>query len=82
MDPGEDPVVVVGLVLILPLLLPCCTFLPGVKDGMIGVLFEGFKLDLLLLLTTLLEVACSPVLVRGFFLEKNNNNNEEEENCR
>lgn len=66
LDPGDDPVV--GLVLILPL-LPCCKVLPGVKDGMIGVLLDGFKLDLLLLLTTLLDVGtCSPALVRGFFL--------------
>lgn len=71
MDPGEDPDV--GLVLILPLLPSCKVLpgglLPGVKDGMIGVLLDGFKLDLLLLVTTLLEVTCcSPALVRGFFL--------------
>ena len=67
LDPGEDPVV--GLVLILPL-LPCCKVLPGVKDGMIGVLLDGFKLDLLLLTTLLDVVTCSPALVRGFFLKK------------
>ena len=71
LDPGEDlgDPPEVGLVLILlPLLLPSCKVLPGVKEGMIGVLFDGFKLDLLFPTTLFDWIGWSPALVRGFFL--------------
>ena len=72
MDPGEDlgdPEV--GLVLILlPLLLPSCKVLPGVKEGMIGVLFDGFKLDLLFPTTLfdLMETLLFVLLVKRTFM--------------